>query len=377
MEAGRTDACFSRTARDLTRRAGLDADALVIGGGFFGCSIALALRRMGLGRVIVAERESAIMQRASYVNQARVHNGYHYPRSLSTAERSRINFVRFCRDYGYAIRSDIQKIYAIAHNSRVNPAQFERFCREIDAPCHPAPRAIARLFDPSLIDAAYLATEFAFDASKLRAATEKALGAAGIELRLGCTVRIAASGEGWVEIEGPTTPALRAGHVFNCTYADLDLAGVALRSKLKRELAEMALIQVPPELRGLGITVMDGAFFSTMPFPAESCHSLSHVRYTPHESWTDGHRLGVAPVKSNWQYMLRDAARYLPSLSHSTYVRSIFELKAVLVRNEDDDGRPILFERSEASPRIISVLGGKVDNIYDILDLLENESWKN
>ena len=367
----------------MSHATDLDADAVIIGGGFFGCSIALALKRMGLGRVIVAERETAIMQRASYVNQARVHNGYHYPRSLHTAERSRANFARFCDDFGYAIHRDMRKIYAIAHNSRVNASQFERFCREIGAPCHPAARNITRLFDPSLIDAAFLTTEYAFDAAKIRAETERALARAGIELALSCPVTVGAVGEMSVDVEGDALPrtarrgVIRAAHVFNCSYADLDLAGVPLKTRLKREIAEMALIEPPPELRELGITVMDGPFFSTMPFPAEGCHSLSHVRYTPHEAWIDDHRPGMAPAKSHWQFMLRDATRFLPVLARSRYLRSIFELKAVLVRNEDDDGRPILFETSPVSPRIVSVLGGKVDNIYDILELLEAGAWKN
>ena len=349
-----------------------ELDALIIGGGFFGCSIALALRGMGLGRVMVAEQEAAIMQRASYVNQARVHNGYHYPRSLPTAERSRQNFRRFCDDYAYAIRTDAQKIYAIANNSRVSPAQFERFCGQIGAPCHPAPQNIRRLFDSSLIDAAYLATEYAFDSAALRAELEKQLAAQSVSLLLNREACVAGVDEKGVDVEIGGAK-IRAAHVFNCTYAALDRIGVPLRTGLKRELAEMALIVPPPEIQGLAITVMDGPFFSTMPFPAEHCYSLSHVRYTPHEAWTHG--ASAAPVKSHWQYMLRDASRFLPSLARSSYKRSIFDLKTVLVRNEDDDGRPILFERSPLSPRIVSILGGKVDNIYDILELLENGDW--
>ncbi len=39
------------------------------------------------------------------------------------------------------------------------------------------------------------------------------------------------------------------------------------------------------------------------------------------------------------------AARYLPAVREATYVESLFEVKTVLVKNEGDDGRPILFER--------------------------------
>jgi glycine/D-amino acid oxidase-like deaminating enzyme len=67
---------------------GESCEAAVIGGGFYGLYLAeyLAAR---VGRVLLFEREPGLMRRASYANQARVHNGYHYPRSVLTALRSR------------------------------------------------------------------------------------------------------------------------------------------------------------------------------------------------------------------------------------------------------------------------------------------------
>jgi hypothetical protein len=49
-------------------------------------------------------------------------------------------------------------------------------------------------------------------------------------------------------------------------------------------------------------------------------------------------------------------------------VKSIRDVKTVLVKNEQDDGRPILFRRKPEGSRVISVIGGKIDNIYDLFD---------
>jgi hypothetical protein len=64
----------------------------------------------------------------------------------------------------------------------------------------------------------------------------------------------------------------------------------------------MALVEVPEPVRGLGITVMCGPFFSVMPFPPRGLHTLSHVRYTPHEAWSDaaGARRRAGPVRPPW-----------------------------------------------------------------------------
>ena len=46
----------------------------------------------------------------------------------------------------------------------------------------------------------------------------------------------------------------------------------------------------------------------------------------------------------------------------------MFDIKTVLVKNEQDDGRPILYWQQPAHSRVISILGGKMDNIYDLFD---------
>ena len=59
---------------------------IVIGGGFYGLRTAQYLvEELGQKDVLVLEKEPSVMARASYNNQARVHNGYHYPRSVLTA----------------------------------------------------------------------------------------------------------------------------------------------------------------------------------------------------------------------------------------------------------------------------------------------------
>jgi hypothetical protein len=55
------------------------------------------------------------------------------------------------------------------------------------------------------------------------------------------------------------------------------------------------------------------------------------------------------------------------------YVDSLFEVKTVLVKNEGDDGRPILFEKHFKLPGCYSILGGKIDNIYDVFEKLDVE----
>ena len=70
----------------------------IIGGGVFGLYISWFLAGRGHD-VTVFEREKEPMTHASYHNQARVHNGYHYPRNVLTALLSRISMPRFVADF--------------------------------------------------------------------------------------------------------------------------------------------------------------------------------------------------------------------------------------------------------------------------------------
>jgi len=364
-------------------------DAILVGGGFYGAAIAVYLaKQRGFSRVALIEREPTLLTRASYNNQARVHNGYHYPRSFTTAYRSRVNLPRFVRDWPDAVKCDFTKLYAIARrNSKVTARQFERFCGEIGAKLEPAPAPLRSLFEPRLIEAVFLVEEYAFDVSKLATWAQEELREAGVEIRIKTHVTsISSTLNGCLAVEGRSetgeTERLTARYVFNCTYSGLNqFAGdfPGTRNGLKQEITEMALMQAPAELKGLGITVMDGPFFSMMPFPARDLHTLSHVRYTPHMHWFD-HR-GADPYQKLDRYekdtrvdrMVRDVARYMPAVLDARYVDSLFEVKTVLVKNEGDDGRPILFEKHELLPNCYSILGGKIDNIYDVLEKLDAE----
>lgn len=369
------------------------ADAVIIGGGFYGSAIAIYLAKTrGLRRLILLEREPELLLRASHNNQARVHNGYHYPRSFTTAFRSRVNLPRFLRDWPEAVRQDFVKLYAIARNgSKVTARQFERFCHEIGAKVRQADARFKGMFEPRLIEDVFLVEEYAFDTTRLANWARQELEELSVEVC--CATRataISRSPEGnslivqCQQASGLPT-SITCAYVINCTYSGLNqFSGdfPSTHTGLKHEVTEMALMQMPEALRYVGITVMDGPFFSMMPFPSRGLHTLSHVRYTPHFSWQDepGNNpyniLSTYDRETRVDRMVRDAGRYLPALLDAQYVESLFEVKTVLFKNDVDDGRPILFEKHADLPGCYSILGGKIDNIYDVIEKLDAEKFE-
>jgi len=361
--------------------------AVVVGGGFFGLYLAEYLAGRGM-KVALVKKESHLMTRASYANQARVHHGYHYPRSILTALRSRVSFPRFVQEFASCIKSDFEKYYLIGKPlGKVTAFQFQQFCERIGAPIQQAPEWIRKLVNPNHIETVLSAVEYAFDAEKLRKVMTERVVAAGVEVRVATNaIRVGFDDGLWLDLEDPQgSERVRADHVFNCTYSHINLlssvSGLEI-IPLKHELTELCLVKVPELLKNVGLTVMCGPFFSCMPFPSTGTHSFSHVRYTPHIEWqdvpnaeyVDGDDFSRDERKySAWKLMKKDASRYIPLLSECHYESSIWEVKTVLPRSESDDSRPILFKPNYTIKGFHCIMGGKLDNVYDAVDAVGRE----
>ena len=370
----------------------IECEDLVVGGGFFGCSLAVHLRSAGRRRVVLLEAGADLLQRASYSNQARVHNGYHYPRSLLTALRSRVNYPRFLAQYADCVDESFEKYYAISRGfSKVTANQFRILCETIGAPIAPAPAHVRKLFDAQLVEEVFTVRECAFDSVKLKRRMIADMERAGVDLRLRSeALRVRQLPDGRLEVDGAGPGGSGIGgelrfvcqRVFNCTYSRLnrllEASGLPM-IPLKHELTEISLVEVPESIRELGITVMCGPFFSVMPFPSRGLHSFSHVRYTPHCQWQDTPGapymdpyglLASRPRRSNFVRMVADAKRYMPVLAGCKQVDYLLEVKTVLPRSEVDDSRPILFRKDHGLPGLNSILGAKIDNVFDMIEVL-------
>jgi len=334
---------------------------------------------------MLLEKEAEIMTRASFTNQARVHNGYHYPRSVVTARSSHLNYARFTEEYADCLLAGSSSYYAVAkRGSKVTPAQFTEFCARIGAPLSEAPAGVRKLFDPDEIEVVFQVTEVTMNAELLRHRLLIELEAAGVETRLGTTAtRVSQDRDGHVQITietGGESATIETNLVLNCTYSrtnDLLTRSGESPVPLKHELAEIALIEVPQALRNMAVTVIDGPFFSVTPFPARGLHALTHVRYTPHFEWHEGREdveaLDIPSPRpaSNAERMRRDAQKFLPALGNAAVIDSMWEIKTVLPRSEGNDSRPILFRQAVGIPGLFSILGAKIDGIYDVEASLE------
>ncbi len=364
----------------------MKSDVLIIGGGFYGAYIAQFFATQGKS-VILCEKGSDLMTRASFANQARVHNGYHYPRSVLTAMRSRVSFPRFSDEFSECIDDSFEKYYLIGKAlSKITALQFKNFCERIGAPYEMAENGISKLFNEKFVESAFKVREYAFDSVKLKSIMFGRLLDLRVDIRLNTEVTsVRKSGsELIVSLNTGENEKLiiNAKQVFNCTYSMINSINKGSNLELlplKHELAEMCLVDVPEEIKNKSFTLMCGPFFSIMPFPSTDHYTFTHVRYTPHYGWVDKHygkyinaekQLYLTPHKSNWKKIQKDAIKYMPILSECKYVSSIWEVKTTLLSSENSDSRPILFKRDHGLDGYHCVMGGKIDNVYDVIETI-------
>lgn len=377
-------------------------DKIIIGAGLYGLYSALYCAKKGQ-RVTVLEMDGAAFSRATYINQARVHMGYHYPRSLATAQKSAGYFKRFVEDYSFCIHSRFQQVYATSrHFSWTDAKEFVKFCQDAGIPCEVLP--VERYFREGSCDGAFLTEEYTYDAHILRDFFLEELGKQkGVELLCQRDITRILKREDRYEVHAlhqGKEERYEAPFVLNATYASvnqvLQLAGAGAEGsfepfRIKYELCEIILCRVNDRLRDIGLTVMDGPFFSIMPFGKTGYHSLTSVTFTPHktshetvprfscmEGGSCGRWLGNCDAcekkpKSAWEYMSALARKYVREEYRFTYEKSLFSMKPILKASEIDDSRPTVIRYATRRPTFISVLSGKINTVYDLDDFLDEK----
>ena len=372
-------------------------DKLIIGAGLYGLYAALYCARKGQ-QVKVLEIDREPFGRATYINQARVHMGYHYPRSLATAMKSAGYFKRFVEDYDFCILFDFQQIYATSkHFSWTDAAEFQKFCSDADIPCEPLPAE--RYFKAGSCDGAFLTKEYTYDAHILRDYfVEELKKYPQAEICCGREIQHIEKRSDRYEITalyGGREEVYQAPFVLNATYASVNqvlnlIEGIdADPFKIKYELCEIILCQADDNLKNIGLTVMDGPFFSVMPFGKTGLHSLTSVTFTPHKTsydpipsfscttgggctkrWLGNCNDCVNKPESAWEYMSALARKYVREEYRFTYEKSLFSMKPILKASEIDDSRPTVIKCLSQEPTFISVLSGKINTVYDLDEFL-------
>jgi hypothetical protein len=373
--------------------------AAVIGGGIFGLYCALELLKNQF-QVDIYEQATQVGQGASKINQARLHLGYHYPRSKETALQCIKGFYRFQERFPQSVNNNFKQYYVIASKgSKTTAEEYLNFCRDLELP-HKEVKLGRDIINENRIDLCIEVPEVAFDYKKIVDSLEEEIRSLGGRILLnhkiisGDVISKTKTLEYQNTAEG-SRGSVKYDLVINATYMNINGLNqiFGLRQEtLAFEMCEMSLVSLPDEYNSIGVTIMDGNFCAIMPFGISGYQTISDVRRTPHErsdcnlprfkcniadkscspSNIDNCSGCELVPSTNYYKMLGLAKQYLPYAKHLKLVKPMFMVKTILSNVEDTDARPSkIFNYLEAENYYV-IFAGKIDTVLDLVGDLIN-----
>jgi len=321
----------------------------IAGAGIYGSTIAIRLAEQG--HEVDLFDPLGILNAASGINQFRIHSGYHYPRSPETIEETMGARAEFLRTFALAIVRNSRHYYAIPREgSQTPPELFEQVMREHNIslrPCRP------EWMNFDFIDKCYEVEEEIYDPEILRKELTQQIEARGITFH-----------------KHDFTEAMRPDFRF-VVWATYGLGpSRGLFQSVKYQVAEKILIELPLQLRGISLVVVDGPFTAFDPYGSSERSMWGSAKHSNHWTTTDpdepipeqyrallnGPRF--EPISwSRHEAMRKDAALAVPAAAEAKYLGSRFTIR-VVENNPKEDRRTLYVQ--ETAPGELHIFSGKV-----------------
>jgi hypothetical protein len=174
--------------------------------------------------------------------------------------------------------------------------------------------------------------------------------------------------------------------IVNCTYANFNdfYKGLGFDSKkLQYELTIVPIIKWRNKQDPIGVTVMDGRFFTVLPFGKTGDYLLYHVDYSVHETIT-GYQYPIE-WRNTKQYVGEDVAfqafdkmrisssKWLPDILNAEFLDYLTTVRVVLANVDSSDRRPSLINRLNLANPFYTVFSGKIDHSIWVAEEISNK----
>jgi hypothetical protein len=312
----------------------------ILGGGWYGCSIALGLMADG-HEVELHESSDRLFAGASGGNPARAHLGFHYPRSGLTQAACQEHQKEFMARYGHLTRGVPINIYAVAaHDSLVDYRQYVDAFRgkvqfvEID----PADHGLVNVEGAILTGERHIVID---------------------EARKYFTTLL----DGHVVFNSrPAVSADGIDLVVDCTFCANDAENID-----RFEPCVTALLEGPTNK---AVTIMDGPHGSIYPWNEErGLTSLTSAKFTPFSkscrSWAEARalldRLSENDVSRRCQEMFDQMSFFYPAV-RDLYRIADYRLSIRAMPKSAADTR--LVDVVSVGERALRVRAGKIDAVF-------------
>lgn len=342
---------------------------IVLGGGLFGLSIAIHLRKMGKN-VIVIEKEKDILTKASKINQNRIHFGYHYPRSKETASQSLNGIISFYHYFKNAISSTFENYYLVSkYDSNVSALEFVEFCDALGI-SHDISYPDQKYFNSEVIETSFLVREPIFDYLQIKRVLKKLIQDNKLKVLTNTLVtKIDYNGE-YFKILDNHGKLHESEYVINATYSGVNEILEMVDHKINLKFQDV-ILPIYTSKHRIGLTLMDGPFCSVLPKGNSSSQSiLSNVKHSViAEADT---KLGLKSLRHSSKIInehvsgiYEESSHYFPFLKHEVQHNYNWRTVKALPLNLDDARVSEIYYHPHLA-NFYTILSGKVTTCWKI-----------
>jgi|TARA_R110000803_G_scaffold139900_3_gene206536 hypothetical protein len=328
---------------------------LVVGAGIFGMTTSIELAKLGMN-VTLHEELNGVMNCASGINQYRLHQGYHYPRSKVTALECLKSIESFKQKYNQCIvNGNVDHYYSISkENSLISGKEYIQFLDDMGLfykkvkPFKKSELTISvkeELFDPKIMK------RFLLD-----------------------------------DIDLYNVNLILNHKTLKKEFLDYDYVVISTYSKINElvennreyqfEICEKPIVKLPREYNNKSIVVMDGPFMCLDPYGNSGFHVLGNVVHAIHST-----NIGYKPIVNdnlkgylnngiiknpkvtNIDKFIQTGKEYFDGFDELEHIGSMYTVRTVLSNREHDDARPTIVNRE--SDNIFTIFSGKIVTCVD------------
>ncbi len=311
----------------------------ILGSGFYGCHLAIALLKSGHD-VVIHEIKDRMFAGASGSIPARIHRGFHYPRSATTRDACNAHYEEFMARYGRFTHGVPVNLYAIA--ARESLVDFQTYRHILKGSVEFITVEYPEEYGLQNVEGALLTGERHIVIDKVKTYFEEAL-------------------KGKVVLNSPHDVGGDFDWVIDATFCANQNIGV--------DRYEPCLVVI---LKGAdtakAVTIMDGPFPSLYPWDEEKgLSSLSSALWTPFSKTCKTYAEAKAildgltrkDLEERGKNMIESMARFYPAIKEYTPVEYRTSIRAIPFSGSDAR----LVEVIETAPHVIRIRAGKIDAV--------------
>ena len=344
----------------------------IFGGGIFGLTIFLLLRKKGFDCYLY-EKEKELLAGASTKNLNRVHLGYHYPRDKETVYQSKKGYSSFTKFYSKSIIKNFENYYAIAKNSKVNSQKYEKFLKETKLKYKKIhPRKFR--FKTNFIENIYKVTEPIYSWNLLKKQIKKLVKEDKNRIYLKSFITNIKYIKKKYFFQNNQKIDV-SDIVINATYEGCNAISKNICKVKNFEYQVTNIMEInSKKFRSIGFALMDGPFFSFLPMGTKKNKQvLYHVKHSVlkkkiskefNNKWLNKNKQLNKIIKTSNKKTIVDLKKYFPEMDIKKINKNYISSRVLLPRTKNTAKRISYF--TERRKKYFEIFSGKVDHSVDI-----------